>query len=343
MPELRQDPTTKEWVIMATERARRPDNFAQERLAKEPLPPYDPNCPFCPGHEDRTPPTVLEYAPRQEDGNSAWGVRVVPNLYPALALKGSLERRQSRGFFRHMDGVGVHEVIIETPQHNKPMALMSREEVNRVLQAYQDRYNALKGEQTLRFITIFKNYGEGAGTSLVHPHSQLVATPVAPLGIRRKYEVAISYYDDWGRCLYCDYFQRELESGERVVSQTANLMAFHPYASPSPFETWIVPKEHRSSFGFLSRSELEELASILKAALWQIYHMLHDPDFNLILDTAPTEQENAPYYDWHIHIIPRLITAAGFEMGTGMCINTALPEQTAEYMRQTAPEAWDEV
>jgi UDPglucose--hexose-1-phosphate uridylyltransferase len=243
------------------------------------------------------------------------------------------------GFSRHMDGVGVHEVIIETPRHNLPMALMSKEEIERVLRAYQDRYIALKGHPLLRFITIFKNYGEAAGTSLLHPHSQLVATPVAPLKIRRKYEVAMNYYDDWGTCLYCDYFKRELDSGVRIIGQTTNLMVFHPYASATPFETWIGPKTHCSSFAFLTSSQLEELAAVLKVTLCQIYHALHDPDLNLILDTAPTEEEDNPYYDWHLHIVPRLTTQASFEMGTGMRINTALPEQTADFMRQTAPEA----
>ena len=107
--------------------------------------------------------------------------------------------------------------------------------------------------------------------------------------------VAINYYDDWGTCLYCDYFKRELDSGVRIIGQTTNLMVFHPYASATPFETWIGPKTHCSSFGFLTSSQLEELAGVLKATLWQIYHVLHDPDFNLILDTAPTEQGQATY------------------------------------------------
>lgn len=332
MPELRQDPTTKEWVIIATERAKRPHDFIISK--KKDLSPFVASCPFCPGNESETPPEVLAYPGSNGEANAPdWDVRVTPNKYPALIHRGSIERKGKDKFFRKMDGVGFHEVIIESPYHNRLIPLMEDKEVEKILLAYQERYNALKKDPVIKLIIIFKNHGESAGTSLEHPHSQLVATPIIPMYIRRKYEVATNYYDDTGRCIYCDMVEEELKSGERIVMEVDKFVVLHPFASRSPFETWIAPKRHLSSFGKISPEDIETLARVLKTVLLKIYKSLNDPDFNYVIHTAPVDDENKSYYLWHIQILPRFTTVAGFELGSGIYINTALPEETAEFMR----------
>ena len=246
MPAIRQDPTTKDWVIVASDRARRPHDLRSPRPRSTSDSP-DPACPFCPGNEALTPPELLRSA--APDG-AGWSVRVVANKFPVLARDGERahrERREDGPFFTEIDGVGSHEVIVETPAHDRPMALMADAEVEQILRAYQARYRVLREDPRVKWILIFKNHGEGAGTSLRHPHSQLVATPVPPMQIRRKYEVATAHYDATGRCLYCDLVEAEVRGQVRVVVKTDRFVVVHPFASRVPFETWILPTRHQPS------------------------------------------------------------------------------------------------
>jgi UDPglucose--hexose-1-phosphate uridylyltransferase len=330
MSEIRQDPTTEEWVIMAKERAKRPHDFIR-RQTKPELPPFSSSCPFCPGNETRTPPEVLLYQGKKAQG---WRVRAFANQFAALRPEGSTVRREEEGFFLDMDGVGVHEVIVETPVHNKPLALMADSGVEDVLRAYQERYNALCRMSFVKLVIIFRNQGTSAGTSLEHPHSQLVATPVVPKHIRMKCEVAIRYYDNIGRCLYSDLVDHELRIGRRVVMGTERFVVFHPFASHQPFETWIVPRIHQACFGNASAEDLKNLAHVLRITLLKLHRGLNNPDFNYVIDTAPVGDENKNYYLWHLRIIPRLTEIAGFEIGSGININTSLPEETAQFMRE---------
>jgi UDPglucose--hexose-1-phosphate uridylyltransferase len=330
MSELRQDPTTREWVIIAPERAKRPQNMPKRELT-EILPEWEESCPFCPTNENRTPPEILRFPLHSKD--SDWSVRVVPNLFSALTPDGSLLKVEKGYFFRKRAGVGAHEVIIDTPSHNAVMALMTYKHIEEVLSAYQQRYNTLKQKREIKFIMIFKNHGWASGTSLIHPHSQLIATPVIATYYNRKFDVAHEYYVDNARCIYCDLLIEELDRAERIVTETKNFIVFHPYASHVPYETWIMPKEHCASFGLLASIHLTELATVLKDSLLCLYKGLNDPDFNLMIDTATTEDEEDPYYHWHIRIMPRLTNIAGFEMGSGIRINTVLPEETANNMK----------
>jgi UDPglucose--hexose-1-phosphate uridylyltransferase len=332
MPEIRQDPTTKEWVIIATERGKRPHDFIR-RGDKEELPPFVASCPFCPGNESQTPPEVLAYTESNKASESNWLVRVTPNKYPALVRGVKMKREEESRFFRKMDGIGAHEVIIESPYHNRPIPLMNQKEVEDILRAYRERYNALKKDPMIKLIIIFKNHGESAGTSLLHPHSQLVATPVVPMHVRKKYEVATAYFDDTGRCIYCDICEDELTAEKRIVLKTDKFVVFHPFASRSAFETWIAPRRHLSSFGNIPTEDIPDLASMLQISLLKIYKSLNNPDFNFVIHTAPVDDESKSYYLWHIQIIPRLTTVAGFEIGSGIFINTSLPEETAEFIR----------
>ena len=327
---IRQDPTTKEWVIIAAERMRRPHEY--KTLATGRAPQTDGSlCPFCPGHETSTPDEVFRISDLRGTG---WTVRVTSNKFPALGPTGGLERREEGLLFRELDRVGAHEVIIETPAHDRQLPLMTDREVADVLTAYQTRYRALRQDPRLKYIILFKNHGEAAGTSLAHSHSQLVATPVPPMTLRRKYEVAIAHYDDTGRCLYCDVAEEERKAQIRVVFETDRFLVFHPFASRVPFETWIMPKRHQPSFGQVSEEDLRELAPVLRRTLRAMYDRLGDPDFNYIIHSAPIEDENKDYYLWHIQILPRLSTIAGFELGSGIYISTMLPEQSAATMRK---------
>jgi UDPglucose--hexose-1-phosphate uridylyltransferase len=341
MPEFRQDPITKQWVIIASERARRPHEFLQKSDPPT-IPSFKEDCPFCPGNEKLTPPESMAYRQNGTPNGSGWRVRVIPNKFAALVPEGSLERTEEGGIFRRMDGVGRHEVVIESPDHDKPIALMADRQVEEVVLAYRERYLALREDPRFKSIIIFKNHGIRAGTSLEHPHSQIVGVPVVPLSIRYRYEKAASHFDDVGTCVFCDVMRQNLRMKSRVVRETERFLSFHPFASRAPFETWILPKEHQASFGLMMVDDAREFAAMLKTILRQFYRVLKNPDFNFIIHTAPFKNEQADYYHWHLQILPRLTTPAGFELGTGMFINTAIPEETAAFMRNFPDSASDD-
>ena len=327
---LRQDPTTKDWVIIATDRGTRPDDF-QKTVVQSVLPIHDPACPFCPGQEHLTPPDILRHP---HDSLLDWHVRVVPNKYAAVGLNVEPYRKEAGQFFREMGGVGHHEVIIETPQHDQSLSRMTTSDVELVLQAYHARYCALKQDPQVKSIVLFKNHGERAGTSLIHPHSQIVGTPVAPILVRKKYEVAISHFDDTGRCLYRDLVDEERSAKVRVLFESTRFVVFHPFASRVPFETWIAPKYQETTFGHVEPGHLAELADVLRRTLKTLDDALGNPDFNFILHSAPPEDETKHYFLWHIQILPRLTTIAGFELGSGIFINTILPEDAAAHLKK---------
>ncbi len=319
MPQLRQDPTTKEWVIIASERSRRPHDFIKQTSASARVP-YKEDCPFCQGNEHLTPHETLAYRKNGLADQAGWWVRVIPNKFPALSPEGSVVR-EDKGFFRLMDGVGVHEVVIESPFHDRILPLMEDNQVEEILLAYRERYLAVREDARIKLIIIFKNHGEAAGTSLDHAHSQLVGTAVVPSTIRKKLEEATRYYDDHGRCVYCDLIQEELASGERIVMDTERFVVLQPFASRFPFESWIIPKTHQASFGLISIDDSKIFAKILKTTLLKLHYKLNDPDYNYIFHTAPIKDEQDDYYHWHLQIIPRLTTLAGFEMGSGIYIS----------------------
>jgi len=333
MSELRLNRATKEWIIVATERAKRPHQFLV-KSGKEKLPPYEPTCPFCPGNEKKTPPEA--YALRDKDtfpDQPGWRIRVVTNKYPALDPEKKI-RKITGKFFRTTSGVGKHEVIIETPQHNKSIATMSLKQVEEVCLVYLRRYLTLEEDKRLKLIIIFRNHGVTAGTSLRHPHSQVIALPLVPASIRHLLEEAMRYYDDHGSCVFCDMMEEELAAKKRIILKNERFVVFHPFASRTPFETWIVPKKHNASFGNISEDEVKSMAMVLKHVLRKLYDKLGDPDFNLIIRTAPIKDAFEDYYHWYIQILPRLSTPAGFELGSGVYINSSLPEDTAKFIKK---------
>jgi len=326
MAELRQNVITREWVIIATERAKRPDQFAREKEAIA-LPPYARNCPFCPGNEEDTSVESLRLGDQK-----GWPVRAVANKYPALSLeiKG---KRKVNGIYRSLPAVGYHEVIIEHPRHDLTTALLNVEDVAQILRAYRQRYAEISHAPGMQTIIIFKNHGKDAATSLEHPHSQLAAIPIVPHQLRSRIEEAIRHFDDTGECLYCRTLEDELEAGERIVLESEHFVAFMPYAQLSPFHMWIFPRRHYSFFDKISEPEILDLAYNLKTVLAKLYYGLNNPDYNYMIRSIPLKEQETVYFHWYIAIIPRISKTAGFELGSGMYINTASPEESAQFLR----------
>lgn len=330
---LRYDPTTSDWVIFAPARARRPHEFKRGPIESPTVAPAKP-CPFCPGSERLTPPEVYALRNGTLPNSAGWQVRVVPNMFPALRIEEANETvEDERPFFRYHGGCGAHEVIIESPDHDKALGNQPVEQIEAVLQTLQERHNDLLRDGRFQAIILFKNHGEGAGTSLQHPHFQLIATPVVPHLMRSKLAIAADYFDMTGRCLYCVLLAEELADKRRVLAANNAFVAILPYASHVPFEIWILPRSHQSSFGKVKASDFRPLAELLKTVLLKLFIGLENPDFNLTIDTVPRGDEDKTYFLWHMRILPRLTTPAGFELGSGMSINTVLPEEAAEYLR----------
>jgi len=326
MPEIRQNLATKEWVIIATERARRPEDFKTRRTENK-LPARSDTCPFCPGNEVNAPGETCVIS--DENG---WKAKSVPNKYPALQADGD-RTRTIKGIKRYMTGVGIHEVIIETPVHNTTTALMKDRDVEDIIRIYRERYIALSEDERIELVTIFKNHGESAGTSLEHPHSQIVGTPVVPQHIRLRIEEAMRYFDDNGECVFCRMMKEELREKERIILETDCFVSFILYAAASPFHTWILPKRHTASFGKISDREVADLAKILRTTLAKMYYGLENPDFNYVIRSSPCDIGESDSFHWYLSIMPRITKTAGFELGSGMYINTSFPEESAKFLR----------
>jgi UDPglucose--hexose-1-phosphate uridylyltransferase len=329
MPQLRKDAITGRWVIIATDRQKRPNDFRVERasvIGRE-------TCPFCPGHESLTPPEVLSYRQNGSSPNApGWDVRVVPNKFPALQVEGTLDR-EGDGMFDRMNGIGAHEVIIETPDHQRSLAAMSESEIERVLWAYRERIVDLKQDRRLRYILVFKNHGAAAGATLEHTHSQLIALPIIPDFVREEVDGARAHFAVKERCVFCDVIHQELAATQRIVLENADTVALAPYAPRFAFETWLLPKRHAARFEEAPRHEYEGLARVLKSLLQRMDRALESPAYNLIVHTAPFVDDVADLFHWHVEVIPKLTRVAGFEWGTGFYINPTPPEEAAKVLR----------
>jgi len=334
MPELRRDPITGEWVIIASERAKRPSDFARRPEREPEQADNNATCPFCPGNEAMTPPEIMAFRqPGSQRNGPGWWVRVVPNKYPALAVEGNLNKT-GVGMYDWMNGVGAHEVIIETPEHDKKLEFLDARQIEDVLWAYRARYLDLKKDPRLKFILIFRNYGLVAGASLGHPHSQLVATPMVPGEIAVELEGTRRYESYRDRCVFCDILRQETDEGSRLVAENEHFIAFEPFASKYPFETWILPKRHCGSFAAISAQEQTGFAAMLGEGLRRIHLCLGDPPYNYNIHTSPCDRDDKDDYHWHLAIFPRLTIAAGLEMGTGIYINVTPPEIAARFLRE---------
>lgn len=335
MSELRQNLVTRRWVIIASDRARRPNELAREEATpRPPVPDWDADCPFCVGNEELD----LELMRAPQEG--PWQVRIVRNLYPAVATEGAIER-SFHGIYRHIDGVGYHELLIETPHHNPARGLDTPVGTQRVLHTFQTRGRQIAADPRMEHIIFFKNHGERAGTSLIHPHAQLIALPLVPYNIRSRVDEARRYFDNNGQCVVCATLAEELRDRARVVTQNRHFVAFVPFAAYTPFHMWIVPRRHCSSFLLATVEEVDALGALLHTLLLRLRRGLSDPDYNYVIRTAPLHEPGRDYVHWYLSIIPRLTYAAGFELGTGMFINPVLPEEAAEFLRSVKDKTED--
>ena len=329
MPELRKDPIHGRWVIIATERGRRPSDFVIEEQR-----PAGGFCPLCEGNEDKTPPEVLAFRNNGIRPNSpGWSLRVVPNKFPALRIEGDLDR-EGEGMYDKMNGIGAHEVVVETPLHQETLATLPVKGVEEVLWAYRERIIDLRRDKRLRYVLVFKNQGVAAGASLEHSHSQLIALPIIPRRVGEEIEGAKNYFQFKDRCLFCDIVRQELQQRSRVIVENSDFLSIAAFASRFPFETWILPKKHHSHFEYMEASEYEQAAQILSDTLQRMNQVLGNPPYNFIIHTSSFSDADKEYYHWHFEIMPKLTKVAGFEWGTGFYINPTPPEEAAEYMRE---------
>ncbi len=337
MSELRWDPLKEHWVIIATERGRRPRDFHIE-----PHHHSSEVCPFCYGYEKKTPPEIFAIRSSGEANSPGWQVRVIPNKYPALRVEGEIKSR-GYGLYDVRDGIGAHEVIVETPDHHRSMAELTPVEITNVLFAYRARLLDLRNDFRFRHMVLFKNHGAQAGATLSHSHSQLIAVPMTPPVAAKALRVCRDFYAKRERCIFCDLIEFELKEGSRVVRESADYLLVTPYAACFPFELRLYPKHHSHDFALMNDRQLSELAIAMKDMLMRVKKVLKDPAYNFILHNAPPQQVRpgkSDYWDsirydyhWHIELVPRVTPIAGFEWGTGFFINSTSPEETTQFLR----------
>ncbi len=341
MSELRFDLIQGRWVIIATDRSRRPHDLRSvSQSVTEPS-----FCPFCPGQERRTPPEILAIGrpPNGAPNGPGWQIRVIPNKYPALSVEGDLERR-GVGLFDRMRGVGAHEVVIETPEHEADLGTLPDEHLVRLLRVFRDRLADLYRDRRLKYVLIFKNQGAVAGATLAHPHSQIIATPIIPRIVAQELNQARQHFEAKERCLFCDVLNEELERDERIVLENPHFVVLAPYASRFPFELMILPRRHAAAMTAITDEELAALAGCLGEAARRLHRVLADPPYNLVFHTAPNTEafltkpgawQTLPHdYHWHLEILPRLTQVAGFETGTDFYINPTAPEEATRFLRE---------
>ena len=338
MSELRWDPLRNNWTIIAKGRGRRPQDFLQQReIVKISV------CPFCYGNESKTPPEVYAHRPDGSAPNqSGWQVRVIPNNFPALHVEGKLDNR-AVGLYDCMNGIGAHEVLIVTPDHEKCLADLTVEQITEVLKAYRARMLDLRKDSRFRYIFIFKNHGIEASANIPHSHSQLIAVPLIPPLVAIELKYCREHFQRKERCLICDLIRQEKAAKERVVCDDGNFLVYAPYASRFPFELMIVPLEHSHDFSLQTDQQLLLLAETLRSTLLRMRVALRDPPYSFILHSAPPMHlrwgrpdywASLPSdYHWHIELAPKLTQVAGFEWGSGFHINPTPPEEAAEFLR----------
>jgi UDPglucose--hexose-1-phosphate uridylyltransferase len=325
MTELRKDPVVGRWVIISAERAKRPHEFPREpALRREGM------CPLCPGSERMTPPEILSF---RQGGDGGWTLRVVPNKFPALRIEGDLGKAGD-GMYDRMNGIGAHEVVIETERHDVDLFDLPENRFEEVLWAYRERLLDLKNDRRFKSVIVFKNHGADAGASLVHSHSQLIALPIVPKRVWEEMSGCKEYFRFRDRCLFCDLIAQEMEQKVRVVEESGEFIACAPYAPRFPFETWIIPKRHQCAYEMIERDQAKALSAIFRRTLRRLNLALENPPFNYIIHSAAFQEWAGDSYHWHIEIMPKLTKVAGFEWGSGFYINPTPPEESAKYLRE---------
>ncbi len=329
MSELRRDPIGGRWVIVDTDHPHKPDQYDYERQVY-----MGGTCPFCYGNESMTPPEIEAIRDSHTQPNSSgWQVRVVANKFPALQVEGDIERR-GLGMYDMSNGVGAHEVLIETPYHQKDICDLLNHEVENFLNMYCRRALDLAKDKRFKYIMVFKNFGAAAGASLEHPHTQLIALPMIPKSAAEEIKGAQNYFEYRERCIFCDVIRQETQEAERVVMENKHFLAFCPFVSRFPFEIWIIPKKHNGNFSHMPPEEIPSLAQILRDIVTKLKKLFPDVSYNYILHSAPVNGDGAMEgYHWHIEFMPKLTRTAGFEWGSGFYLVATPPELAAKYLR----------
>jgi UDPglucose--hexose-1-phosphate uridylyltransferase len=331
MPELRKDPVTGDWVAIGTERPCR-----LESLRVAPAEPPPGACTLCEGNEHETPPELLAYRADPNTANrSGWRVRVVPSKFPLLRVEGDLERR-GHGLYDLMNGIGAHEILVESPRHDASFATSSPAAVEEVLRAFQERLVDLGRDPRFRSVVWFKDADPPATPTAAHPHSQLLATPTVPLPLAHELAQARAYHDYRERCLFCDIVDQESEEGRRTVFDSEHVIGFVPFAARSPFETWFLPRVHASGYEDASAAERRDLAAGLVAVVERVRALLGPGTPALALHGAPLGERRCPYFHWHLELVPRVRTAGGAGAGGGLAFNPLPPEDAARLLRSDA-------
>lgn len=332
MPEIRKNPVTGECVIIATERSKRPNDFTRSYELKG-----NGNCVFCYGNENKTPPEVLAYRLQGGKPNeSGWTVRAFPNKFPAVA-PGNSPLPQGMSTESCMPAIGVHEVIVDSPDHGGSLGRFTEIQAEQVITVIAQRYKSISGVSGVKYIQVFKNSGVMAGASIEHTHWQVITLPVIPDVFRKEFAGVKSHHEKYGNCIYCKTAQDEIAGGERLVEDTDSFVVITPYASRFPFEVLVLPKQHEADFGSTPQGVLNSLARVLRRTVRRFERAFDYPPYNIVIHTSPVEK-GYELFHWHIEILPRLSVAAGFEWGTGIFINPTSPEVAAAALRETDPD-----
>jgi len=339
MSQMRKDVLTGRWVIMAEATTVQPSDFHFKRFVRE-----TSFCPFCETNEASTPPEIFAIRkPGSSPNGPGWSVRVVPNSAPRLRIEGEL-RARAEGFHDLMNGVGAHEIIVETPCHDRSLHELEIHEISDVIRAYIARRVDLKGDHRLRYVLIFKNHGQEAGSHTIsHSISHLMALPVTPRTVKTKLITARDYFAVKERCIYCDVLQQEQKEGKRLIAENEDFVTFAPFASRFPFEMTVFPKAHNSAFSRMSPGQVENLAKILSEVLQRLNHTLGGPPYNLLLQDRPFLRHRAGYWNtieedfhWHVEILPQIARITGFEWASGFFYNPVPPELAARCLSSVA-------
>jgi UDPglucose--hexose-1-phosphate uridylyltransferase len=337
--ELRKDYLLNRWVIITTERSKRPTDFATKWAERG----KGKICPFCPGNEKMTPPATLLYFKadnrikkgKDTDGKrrSDWLIRVFPNLYPALKPPSKVKVRSSSGQYQRMSAVGLHEVVVESPKHDEHPSVADVEQLKLAIEAIQERVRIISTYSYIKYVSVFRNHGKEAGASLSHAHSQIIATPMVPKLISDELDASDRFHKEKKKCAFCAIIEKEGRS-PRLIYKNSHFTAFASWAGIHPFEFWILPHEHQPSILDMTGNDMEALAKTMHSCFSALKKILNDPPYCFTFHMTPTDGKYS-FYHWHIEVYPYLSIFAGFEKGTGMYINTTLPEDAAKLLRNS--------
>jgi len=332
MSDLRRDSITGRWVIVNTDEPAMPHEYEHEDTHAW----RTGACPFCYGNESSTPPEIIAI---REPGTAAntpgWQVRVIPNKFPALQIEGALDRRPM-GLYDMSNGVGAHEIVVDTAYHHKDFSDLLDSEVTNILNIYAQRTLDLEKDRRFKYILIFKNHGSSAGASAEHPHSQIIALPMVPKNVKEELYGAQKYFDYRERCVFCDMIHQEIEDQQRIVAENKNFIMFCPFVSRFPFEVWIIPRKHTSFFCQTPYEQMPDLAVLLRSLISKVKKVFGNPAYNFIVHSAPVNSDanSTDSYHWHLEFIPKLTRVAGFEWGTGFYLVPTPPEVAAKLLRE---------